>query len=100
MTLALALVVLSAASSPECPPVSARSEPVISTEESAVTAARDSWKRILSTSEVQQREPYRAELKNGVWHVYGELPSGWRGGTPEAQICASNGKVLRVFHSQ
>jgi hypothetical protein len=49
---------------------------------------------------VAKYKPYRAELRDGIWHVFGTLPSGWVGGTPEARVRDSDGEVLQVFHSQ
>jgi len=45
-------------------------------------------------------KPYRAKLSNGVWHVYGTIPGGGPGGTPEARIRDADGVVIRIFHSQ
>jgi hypothetical protein len=39
-------------------------------------------------------------IREGVWKVSGSLPGGGRGGTPEATVRDSDGKVLEVFHSQ
>jgi hypothetical protein len=44
--------------------------------------------------------PYHTQFKAGVWTVYGTLPQGSRGGTPMLKIQKSNGKVLKVWHSQ
>jgi hypothetical protein len=49
---------------------------------------------------VSKYKPYRAEIREGVWKVSGSLPGGGRGGTPEATVRDSDGKVLEVFHSQ
>ena len=45
-------------------------------------------------------KPYRAQLSDGVWHVYGTLPDGVAGGTPEARVRDTDGVVIEVFHSQ
>ena len=44
--------------------------------------------------------PYGAELSNGIWHVRGTLPPLVRGGTPEAKVQDSDGKVIEVYHTQ
>jgi hypothetical protein len=49
---------------------------------------------------VDKYKPYRAELRDGIWNVSGTLPDGTVGGTPEARVRDSDGKVLQVFHSQ
>jgi len=45
-------------------------------------------------------KPYHAELKNGIWIVRGTLPPDVVGGTPEATVRDSDGKVIEVFHTQ
>lgn len=45
-------------------------------------------------------EPYLAEFNNGAWHVFGTVPGGGPGGTPEAIVQDNDGKVLSVGHSQ
>ena len=42
-------------------------------------------------------KPYRAQLSDGVWHVYGTLPDGVAGGTPEARVRDTEGVVIEVF---
>lgn len=49
---------------------------------------------------VDEKGPYRATLRDGIWCVSGTLPPGWRGGTPQACIRASDGKVLEVSHGR
>ena len=48
---------------------------------------------------VNRFQPYHAQLKGGVWTVYGTLKSGSRGGTPMMRIRKKDGKVLGVWHS-
>lgn len=48
----------------------------------------------------EECKPYRAKLSDGVWHVYGTLPDGVAGGTPEARVRDTDGVVIEVFHSQ
>jgi hypothetical protein len=45
-------------------------------------------------------EPFIAKKVGNIWHVYGSLPSDTRGGTPEGEVCATNGEVLDIYHSQ
>lgn len=43
--------------------------------------------------------PYHAQLKDGVWTVYGTLKPSSRGGTPMMRIRKKDGKVLGLWHS-
>jgi len=72
----------------------------VPTEQLAVAVANEAWRDKFSADHVRDWEPYQGELIDGAWHIYGTLPGGARGGTPEALVCASDGKVLRVFHTQ
>ena len=45
-------------------------------------------------------QPYTARYSMGVWYVSGTLPSGRFGGTPEADVDDSSGKVVRIAHAQ
>ncbi len=44
--------------------------------------------------------PYHARCTNGVWWVHGTLPKDTQGGTPEAEVRDSDGKILTVYHTQ
>jgi hypothetical protein len=44
--------------------------------------------------------PYRADYRDGIWHVRGTLPEGMLGGTPEAEVRDADGEILRIFHTQ
>jgi hypothetical protein len=100
MEISLAFVLLAAAPSQSCASTAPGKVASVPTEQSAVAVARVAWRGKFNEASVKEREPYHAELAKGEWHVFGTLPPGWRGGTPEAVICASNGKVLQVFHSR
>jgi hypothetical protein len=100
MAISFALMLLAAASSQSCASTAPGEVAFVPTEQSAVAVARVAWRAKFSETSVKEREPYHAVLAKGKWHVFGTLPSGWRGGTPEAVICASNGKVLQAFHSR
>jgi NTF2 fold immunity protein len=54
----------------------------------------------MAPEHVDKYKPYRAELRDGIWSVFGTLPGGGPGGTPEARVRDSDGEVLQVFHSQ
>src|SRR5688572_3655091 len=44
--------------------------------------------------------PYRARFHDGVWHVFGTLPKGWVGGTPEAYVRDADGEIVRITHGR
>lgn len=41
-------------------------------------------------------KPYSAEFNRGTWHVFGALPGGGPGGTPEALVQDVDGAVLSL----
>lgn len=45
-------------------------------------------------------QPLNADLRDGIWHVYGTLPAGSAGGVAEIYLCQSNGRVLKIIHGQ
>ena len=45
-------------------------------------------------------KPYHAKLAKGKWHVYGTVPGGCPGGTPEAHVRDADGAVIGAFLSQ
>lgn len=50
---------------------------------------------------IEIHNPYKAELdKNGIWHVYGSLPEGYRGGVPHIFIQKKDCKVIKVYHTK
>jgi hypothetical protein len=70
------------------------------TEARALAIAEKALKAKMPPEYVDKYKPYRAELRDGIWNVFGTLPHGGAGGTPEASVRDSDGEVLRVFHSQ
>ena len=48
----------------------------------------------------KKNEPYQIRDAGENWVVFGTLPRGWRGGTPEALIAKSSCKVVKVQHGQ
>src|SRR5687767_8740503 len=66
----------------------------------AVGIARAAWAKRFPPEQVSKYEPYRAELKAGVWEVSGHLPANKLGGTPMASICQVTGVVQKVAHGQ
>ena len=83
-----------------CPTSVQNSHTSIATATAAIAAAKPELERRYSPQQVARYEPYTAKLQAGVWHVQGHLPTQMLGGTPEATVCQSTGKVLSVYHSQ
>jgi hypothetical protein len=73
---------------------------IIPDEITAVKIAEVVFPRIFEEEEVAKYLPYHAQLKDGVWEVYGTLKPGSRGGTPQMTIQRKDGKVIDVWHSQ
>ena len=73
---------------------------VIPDEITAVRVAEAVFLPVFGQEEVAKYQPYHAQLKDGVWTVYGTLKTGSRGGTPMAEIQKGDGKVLQIWHSQ
>ena len=86
---------MSVAASPKLPP-----QGIVPDEETAVKIAEIVFVPIFGTEEVIGFLPYHAQLKDGIWTVYGTLKRGSRGGTPQLTIQKQDGKVLEVWHSQ
>lgn len=81
----------------------------VATSAAAIVAAKIAWDALyraapthsaFSPAMVAKGEPYVAILEDGVWHVFGTLPKGTIGGTPEASICAVDGSVVATLHGQ
>ena len=70
------------------------------TEAQVLPIAERALKAKMPPEYVDKYVPYRAELRDGIWNVFGTLPGGGPGGTPEARVRDSDGEVLQVFHSQ
>jgi hypothetical protein len=70
------------------------------TEAQVLRIAEKALKAKMAPEYVDRYKPYRAELRDGTWNVFGTLPGGGPGGTPEATVRDSDGEVLEVFHSQ
>lgn len=70
------------------------------TEAQVLPIAERALKAKMAPEYVDQYKPYRAEFRDGIWNVFGTLPGGGPGGTPEARVRDSDGEVLQVFHSQ
>jgi NTF2 fold immunity protein len=73
---------------------------IIPDEVTAVKVAEVLFPPVFGADEVTKYLPYHAQLKDGVWTVYGTLKPGSRGGTPQMTIQKKDGKVIEVWHSQ
>jgi len=73
----------------------------VQNERTAIDIARPALIAKFGKGYVAKFEPYRAVDKGNVWIVFGTLPSRHtRGGTPEARISYSDGKILQVSHGR
>jgi len=98
--LLVALVVSSLASAAEPAPSVVPKDGFVPDAATAVQIAIAVWVPIYGRESIERNKPYHAELRNGVWFVYGTLPPGMRGGTAEAEIAQSDGRILRVIHGK
>jgi len=73
---------------------------VVPDEATAVKVAEAIFVPVFGEEEVAKWRPYHAQLKDGVWTVYGTLKPGSRGGTPMLAIQERDGKVLEIWFSQ
>ena len=73
---------------------------IVPDEVTAVRIAEAVFEPVFGTEEVTKFRPYHAQLKDGVWTLYGTLRPGSRGGTPQMIIQKKDGRVIEVWHSQ
>ena len=67
-------------------------------EKTAIKIALAVWHPIYGDKLINKYKPYHAELKkDSVWSIWGSLPRGTYGGTPEMLIQKSDGKILQVI---
>jgi len=66
----------------------------------AIRIAVTVWEPIYGKREIASERPFHAELRRGIWYVYGSLPRGFLGGVAEADISKKDGRVLRVIHGK
>jgi hypothetical protein len=83
-------------------------------EETAIKIAVAVWTPIYGKQNIEDQKPYKAELKNNVWHVYGSLPPDKEikdkngnvfmetslGGVAEAMIEKNTGQILKITHGE
>ena len=73
---------------------------VIPDEQTAVGVALVIFRPVYGDEEISKFQPYHAQLERDTWTVYGTLPRGSRGGTPQLRVRKRDGKVLDIWHSQ
>lgn len=69
-------------------------------EETAIGIAVAVWIPIYGKKQIESKKPFKAVLKNDVWHIEGSLPMGWLGGVPEAEIDKKTGRIIRISHGE
>jgi hypothetical protein len=69
-------------------------------QETAIQIAVAVWTPIYGKENIERQKPYKATLKDGVWHVYGHLPKHHVGGVAVAEIQKSDARILRVSHGK
>ncbi len=69
-------------------------------QETAIKIAVAIWSPIYGEEHIVGKSPYNAELIDGVWHVSGSLPVGYKGGVPVIEIDKKTGSILRVSHGK
>jgi len=69
-------------------------------EATAVAISVAVWVAIYGKERIEEKKPYKAILKDGIWYVKGSIPHGRKGGVPEAEISKDNGRILRVSHGK
>jgi hypothetical protein len=96
------LCLASAAGAGPCPTATAGKPLAISTEASAIAAAKAAWRSIhektwydahFAPSSIARFEPYRAILQGGEWHVISASADYSKDDAPEALVCEVDGAV-------
>ena len=60
----------------------------------AIKIAIAVWEPIYGRKQIASEKPIKAELRNGVWTIYGFIPENTPGGVAIAEISQKNGKNL------
>ena len=69
-------------------------------EKTAIAIAVAVWSPIYGEERIQNEKPFKAALKDGVWHVEGSLPRNTLGGVALAEISKDDARILRISHGQ
>jgi len=68
--------------------------------ETAIRIAETVWLPIYG-ERINEKKPFNATLKDGIWTVEGTLPAKYtKGGVPVAEISKETGEILRVSHGK
>ena len=73
---------------------------VVSSEQTAIQIAVAAWTPIYGKDNIERQKPYKAWLKDGIWHVTGSLPENSIGGVAIAEIRKSDAKIIRISHGK
>lgn len=69
-------------------------------EETAIRIAVAVWTPVYGKEKIMNEKPFTATLQNGIWHVRGSLPKGWKGGVAEADIAKDDGRIIQIYHGK
>ena len=69
-------------------------------EKTAIAIAVAIWSPIYGEEKIQNEKPFKAVLKDDVWHVERTLPKEIAGGVAEVEISKKDARVLRVSHGK
>jgi hypothetical protein len=69
-------------------------------EQTAIQIAVAVWVPIYGKENIERQRPYKAWLKDGIWHVTGNLPQNTVGGVATAEIQKSDAKIVRISHGK
>jgi hypothetical protein len=69
-------------------------------EKTAIAIAVAVWSPIYGEKALKKEKPFEAVLKDGVWHIKGTLPAGYKGGVAEAEISKEDARILRISHGK
>ena len=75
-------------------------EGLVPNEQTAIAIAVAIWIPIYGQQNIDKQKPFKAWLKDGVWHVAGNLPKNMVGGVAIAEIQKTDAKVIRVSHGK
>lgn len=76
-------------------------EVAVQDEKTAIALAVARWESLYGKEPIADQKPFKATLKEGVWHVTGNaaaVPA--KGGVAEADIRQRDGEILRITHGK
>ena len=77
-----------------------RQEGFVPDEKTAIAIAIAVWIPIYGEKQIQSEKPYKAILRDGVWHVWGSTPNGSPGGVALAEISKTDARIIRIIHGK